>query len=140
MKLLIDTNVILDVLINRPQFVKESADILRLSGNGILEFVSASSITDIYYIAKQEIRNKRQVINLIKNLISIIHAVDVSEQEIICALNSDWKDFEDAVQNAIAKYNDFDVIITRNPADFKKSSISVYTPSISPDSSGDYLN
>ena len=102
MKLLIDTNVILDVLINRPQFVKESADILRLSGNGI---------------------------NMIKNLISIIHVVDVSEQEIIYALNSDWKDFEDAVQNAIAKYNDFDVIITRNPADFKKSSISVYTPS-----------
>ncbi|MBR5645961.1 MAG: PIN domain-containing protein [Treponema sp.] len=128
MKLLIDTNVILDVLINRPQFVKESADILRLSGNGIFR-VSASSITDIYYIAKQEIRNKRQVINMIKNLISIIHVVDVSEQEIIYALNSDWKDFEDAVQNAIAKYNDFDVIITRNPADFKKSSISVYTPS-----------
>ncbi len=128
MQVLIDTNVILDVLLNRPQFVQDATEILRLSGNKIEAYVSATDITDIYFIAQKEIRDKEQVRNLLKRLIKVVHVAGISEQDIINALNAAWIDFEDSVQNAIAESHNFEAIITRNPADFKKSSLAIYSP------------
>lgn len=65
---------------------------------------------------------------MLRNLIQVVHVADVSEQNIITALNSDWKDFEDSVQNAVAESHQYDVIITRNKSDYKKSSIKVLSP------------
>ena len=88
MHLLIDTNVILDVLLNRSEFVQNAANILRLTDTDFQKYVSASAITDIYYIAYRELRNKKLVKDLISRLIKIVHVADVSEQDIILALES----------------------------------------------------
>lgn len=60
MLVLIDTNVVLDVLLNRESFVQNAVAILKLDEEKVQKFVSASAITDIHYIAYQEIRNKKK--------------------------------------------------------------------------------
>lgn len=129
MQVLIDTNIVLDVLLNRVDFVQHAVQILKLPEYTVQKYVSASAITDIYYIARQEIKNKSQVKALLKTLLQVVHVADVSESDILSALDSDWTDFEDSVQNAVAESHDFGVIITRNKNDYKKSNLKVFSPS-----------
>lgn len=128
MKVLIDTNVILDVLLNRDTFVQTAVEILKIPEENVQKFVSASAITDIYYIAYQEIRDKAKVKDLLKTLLQIIHVADVSEKNIQSALNSDWSDFEDSVQNSVAESHGYDTIITRNKGDYRKSTLQIFSP------------
>ena len=128
MQIMLDTNVVLDVLLNRPAFVQNSAEILRVASEEIQEFITASAITDIYYIARKELRGSLQAKALIRNLLQIVHVAAVSEVDIWAALESDWKDFADSVQNTVAEHQRFDYIITRNPSDFKDSNLPVLTP------------
>ena len=128
MRVLIDTNILLDVLLNRALFVQDAVDVLNISDKDVKKYVSATTITDIYYIAYKELRDKEIVRDLIKRLLKIVHIADVSEQEIILAIDSGWDDFEDSVQNAVAESHKFDAIITRNISDFKESSILIISP------------
>ena len=128
MRVLIDTNVVLDVLLNRPTFVSAAAAVLKIPESDAQKYVSASAVTDIYYIAYRELRDKDLVKDLLRRLLRVVHVADVSESEIISALNSGWSDFEDSVQNAVAELHGFDAIITRNPDDFKASSLPIISP------------
>ena len=128
MQVLIDTNVVLDVLLNRDDFVQDAVTILKLPESSVQKYVSASAITDIYYIARQEIKDKAEVKNLLKTLLQIIHVADVSEDNILTALDSDWSDFEDSVQNAVAESHNYDAVITRNKGDYKNSNLKVFSP------------
>lgn len=128
MQVLIDTNVVLDVLLNRDDFVQDAVTILKLPERSVQKYVSASAITDIYYIARQEIKDKAEVKNLLKTLLQIIHVADVSEDNILTALDSDWSDFEDSVQNAVEESHNYDAVITRNKGDYKKSNLKVFSP------------
>ena len=126
---MIDTNIVLDVLLKREPFYKTSYKVFELSDkNNIYEYISATSLTDIYYIANRQLHNKSMVIELITNLLKIVHIAGVNEQEIVKALNLGWKDFEDAVQYSSAEAIKADYIITRNPNDYIDSKITVYTP------------
>lgn len=91
-------------------------------------YVSASAITDIYYIANQTIRNREHVKDLIIKLTSIIAIANVSEDEIKNALSMSWKDFEDSVQYSVALLQEMDGVVTRNLNDYKDSKIAVWTP------------
>ncbi|MCD8105666.1 MAG: PIN domain-containing protein [Lachnospiraceae bacterium] len=96
MRLLIDTNVVLDVLLKRVPFYETGASVLKLSSRGdVQEFVSASAITDIYYIAYRSLRDKNAVRTLLGQLLQVISVAAVSENEISCALELGWNDFED---------------------------------------------
>lgn len=128
MQIMVDTNVVLDVLLNRPAFVQDSATILRAASEEIQEFITASAVTDIYYIARKELKDSLQTKPLIRNLLQVVHVASVSEVDVWAALDSNWKDFEDSVQNAVAEHQRFDYIITRNPSDYKDSSLPVLTP------------
>jgi len=128
MQVLIDTNVVLDVLLKRFPFVQDAVEVLKVPETIAQKFVSASAITDIYYIAYREIRDKQNVKNLIKTLLKVVHVAEVSESDILSALDSDWTDFEDSVQNSVAESHEYDAIITRNKGDYKKSSIKVFSP------------
>ena len=129
MKLLIDTNVVLDLLLNREPFCNEAAKVLNLSDRAeVKEYISASAITDIYYIAYRQLRDKTIVRNMIKTLLSIVSIACVTEQEIAEALELEWSDFEDSVQYAVAYLNEMDWIVTRNAADYKRAELSVWSP------------
>lgn len=129
MKLLIDTNVVLDVLLKREPYFDASRKVLELAGNqNIQEYVSASSITDIYYIVHRQTKSKDTARELIKKLLMIVSVAGVAEREIRTALNLDWTDFEDSVQYAIATLNFYDGVVTRNASDYKKSKIKIWEP------------
>ena len=128
MHILIDTNVVLDVLLDRPLFVDDAAAILSIPESIVYKYISASAITDIYYVAYKELHDKQKVKDIIKRLLSLIHIADVSEENILFALESDWNDFEDSVQNAVAESHNFDAIITRNSTDFKNSNLNIFSP------------
>lgn len=129
MKLLIDTNVVLDVLLKREPFCEAAINVLNLAKrNDVQEFISATAITDIYYIACRQLKNKGQVRALLKNLLTIVSVAGVTGREIFNALELDWNDFEDSVQYSVAFLQEIDGIITRNPTDYKASEIQVWMP------------
>ena len=129
MRVLIDTNVILDVLLKRSPFYEAAIEVLKLSvREDIQEFVSASAITYIYYIAYKNMRDKAVVRELLKKLLLIVSVAGVSEEEIQKALELGWKDFEDSVQYSVALLNEMNGLITRNVKDYSSSEIQVWEP------------
>ena len=129
MKYLIDTNIILDVLLKRKPFYNDSAEVLNLSGQKDINlYVTASSITDIYYIAYQTLRNKEEVREMLVKLLKIVLIAGVSGEEIRNALELTWKDFEDSVQYSVALLQEMDGIVTRNPNDYKEAEMKVWNP------------
>ena len=96
--------------------------------NNVQEYVSASAITDIYYLAYRQLKNKELAGRLLKKLLTIVSVAGVSEREIKEALELEWSDFEDSVQYSVAFWQGMDAIITRNLNDYKKSEIPVWQP------------
>lgn len=129
MKLLIDTNIVLDVLLKREPFYHSAVKVMNLAQyDDVQEFVSASAITDIYYIAYKQIKDRELVIDLIRRLLTIVSVAAVSGQEIVQALDMGWKDFEDAVQYSVALMGEMEGIVTRNPKDYENADINIWLP------------
>ena len=129
MNALIDTNVILDFILRREPHYENAAKINILSEKGyICGYISASAVTDIFYVAKKELKNKDIAINLIKNLLKTAHIAAVTEGNIHEALDLNWNDFEDSVQYVAGQNISAEYIITRNPKDFDGSQIEIISP------------
>jgi len=129
MKVLIDTNIILDVLLKREPYSKHSQLVLLAAEEQyIYGYVSASAITDIFYVTHKALKSKTETCVLLKNLIGTIAIATVDSDIITEALESDWDDFEDCVQYFIGESIDVDCIVTRNPNDFLSGDIKVMLP------------
>lgn len=129
LNILIDTNVVLDFILHRQPFYTAAENIIETANLKIISaYVSASSVTDVYYLARRELRDRNLALQLLKNFLKIVKVAAVSEKEIESALNLSWRDFEDAVQYSVAKSNEMDYIITRNTEDFPSSEVAVVTP------------
>lgn len=124
-----DTNIILDLLLNRQPFCEMSARVIDLSATKVIEgYISASAITDIYYLAYKTIRDKNKVCSLLERLLQIVSVAGVTETEILAALKSGWNDFEDAVQYFTARNIEVSYIVTRNKKDYLSADIMVAEP------------
>lgn len=129
MKLLLDTNVVLDYLGVNEGFKEDAETIIEYAIVGdLIELVSASAITDIFYMARRKFKDNQMAINLIKDLRVYIKTLPVTDDDIGKAIDRGWKDFEDAVQYTVAESNGVDYIITRNVSDFEETVIPVLTP------------
>ena len=127
-KVLIDTNVALDILLNRSPFYANSVDVFVLAEQKIITgYVSAASVTDIFYIACKDI-GKKDTHNAIKHLLHVFQPAAVIGDNIFKALDLDWGDFEDAVQFVVGESHSVDYIVTRNTRDFSFGSIPAVTP------------
>ncbi len=127
--ILIDTNIILDIALERKEFIEESKNVLILLNNSkIPVFLTATTVTDIYYILKKS-KGHDATISFLKGLFNYIDICGVNKNSIINALNSELKDFEDAVQSFSAYHIGIKTIITRNVSDFKKSKLEALSPS-----------
>ena len=128
-KILIDTDVILDFFFDRKPFSESSAIILNMCERKHIQgFVTPVIISNSYYLLRRNAQHDK-VIDKLKQLLSITDVLNMNKQIIVNAINSNFKDFEDALQNFAAVSNgDIDVIVTRNVKDFKKSEIAVLTP------------
>jgi predicted nucleic acid-binding protein len=129
MNVLIDTNIVLDILLQREPHYKDAARIIVLSEKGYIQsFLSASAVTDIFYIARKELNDKATALGLLKNILKTIHIAAVTESSIHEALDLEWNDFEDSVQYVAGQSISAEYIITRNPKDFAGSEIKVLSP------------
>ncbi len=146
MRLLVDTNVIIDFLAGSDDKSFYAAALLSYAESGDEdEFVSASAVTDIAYIINKSAKERNRLLpeekrkttrelsfevqDKIRTLYNVLHFLPVTDQDIDDALRLRWVDFEDAVQYSVAKNNDIDAIITNNTKDYKQSEIPIYTPS-----------
>jgi len=124
----LDTNVVLDVILKREEFAKEAAIIFNLGEQNKLALsLSSLSMNNIDYIVSK-IESKKKSRQIILKLISLVRVLKVDSSTIEKAALSDFKDFEDAIQNYCAEEAGINHILTRNLKDFKKSKLSIQTP------------
>lgn len=129
MKVLIDTNIILDALMQREPFRIDAEDIIQLAATGAFEgSITANSITDIYYILRKHLQDKQQAKQAILALMSIVTVLDVTSADCERALDSNMPDFEDALLAYCAKRNKMGSIITRNLKDYEASPVEAISP------------
>ena len=128
MKILVDSNIALDAVLKRQPFCGSASIIIGLSEGSVGLFLSASAITDIYYIVRKATGSKETAITLLKNLLETVDVAAVSGNEIRQAIMLDWPDFEDAVQYAAGESIAVDYIVTRNKADFSSAGLPIVSP------------
>jgi len=127
--ILIDSDVLLDVFYNRPDFYKDSLRILNMcEKKQIIGYATPLIIANVYYILNKTNSHQKIAIKF-NNLLSFVDVISMNKSNILKALNSNFKDFEDALQNYAAEYSKkIDIIITRNTKDYKNSNLAVLTP------------
>ena len=128
MKVLIDTNVILDVLTGRKPHVDASADFLRLCGTHIAGFITASQTTDIFCLLRRGGKSISETKSFIRKLTDNIRVMDVTASDVKNALESGMDDYEDALLAFNGERHKAQFIVTRNEKDFDESPIPAITP------------
>ena len=114
MKILLDTNVILDTFLIREPYNKHSDKIYDLIGdNNIIGYINTSSVTDIYYILRKKF-NDIDSREKIRTLLNLFHTIDVTKADCFSALDSPMPDFEDALVAVCADKENLDFIVTRD--------------------------
>lgn len=129
MRALIDTCIIIDALQNREPFSDNAQQIFLLAANQkFTGYVTAKSVTDIYYLMHRCTHNDKETRNVLNKLLIIFGIMDTAGVDCRHALISNVSDYEDAVMIETAKRSDADCIITRNTKDYAHADITIYTP------------
>lgn len=124
-KILVDTNIVLDLLAKREKYLSEAQSLFTLADKRKVKlFISSLTIANTYYILSQNLKfsDARKILRQFKVLVEVL---PMDNKIIDLSLDSDFKDFEDAIQYYTAIENNIELIITRNLKDFKKSKIPV---------------
>lgn len=128
MKVLVDTHVVLDVLLNRTPFVASSAKIFSLTETSeITSYLCATTLTTVDYLLLQSLE-KRQSRKALSHLMGMFEVAPVNRTVLESALSSKIKDFEDAVIEQSAVLVGAQIIITRNTKDYKNSVVRALDP------------
>lgn len=128
MNVFLDTDVIIDYLTDRKPFSDEAEQLFGLIESGkIRGHTSSLSFSNLYYLIRQHLSHAR-TIALLRDLATVVRILKVDKKIIQLAQESDFRDFEDAIQHyAAAAYRRMDLIITRNSKDYKHGSLPVMT-------------
>ena len=126
-KILIDTNVTLDILLRRQGYINANIIFSLAEHNKIVCYLSATTITDIFFLSKNDL-GKQSAKEALKDLLQVFKPATVTDCHIYQALDLNWNDFEDSVQFAVGESLTVDYIVTRNTKDFSSSNIPVITP------------
>ncbi|MCD6376065.1 MAG: PIN domain-containing protein [Caldisericaceae bacterium] len=128
MKVLFDTNVILDVLLDREPFSEAAIQLLSMvERSEIIGFVCSTTITTIHYLTAK-VLGRQAATQHICSLLSMFEISPVNRVVLEQALRLNFNDFEDAVLYASAFHTGVEYIVTRNVSDFKQSELPVFTP------------
>lgn len=129
MKIMCDTNIIIDVLLEREPFVENSYKVLSLCEEHRIDgFVSASSVTDIYYLVRKYTHSTDLAYKAVGKLLEIVKVCSVTNNDVLTAFQIRARDFEDCLVATCAKSNRCDYIITRNKKDFEEFNVPALTP------------
>ncbi|MBI4907137.1 MAG: PIN domain-containing protein [Acidobacteria bacterium] len=128
MKVLVDTNVILDVLLERQPHCIAAAELWSLLERGFaVGFVAAHAITTVHYLTRKQ-GDSRRANALIRDLRSVFRVATVDEAALDLALTLERADFEDAVTEAAGLQVGCSLLATRDPKGFRNSRIRVVSP------------
>ena len=129
MKVFVDTNIFIDILLNRKEFIKESKQVYKLCENYIVKgYIAPISINNIYYICRKAV-NQEALTSFLCDVSHIFTISPMNNESVVFAKNLNINDFEDALQSAMAIQSGCDCIVTRNVDDFKKvAGIEVFSP------------
>ena len=127
MKVFIDTNIVLDLLLQRRNFLINAEKIFSLAYKGkiVLYFSAVSFVSVTYYLGKHTNKDIKAVL---EDLCKIVKILPFNQRIIENTLHSIFKDIEDGYQYFTAKENNIRIMITRNVKDFLVDDISVVTP------------
>ena len=129
MKVFLDTNILLDVLVERDnkEFTENATMILGLGSNRVLDlYMSVLSVTTIAYVLRNMTTVKKK--GIIKDLVSIVKVLPSLPEHVENMLECQMNDIEDAMQVQSAKEGQCDVIVTRNTTDFRDAGLPVISP------------
>ncbi len=132
-KVFTDTNVVIDLLAKREPFYIDAQNLFTLSNRKEIELqISALTFTNAFYTISKHHKSVdvKRFLSQFKVLVTVL---SLENKSIDLALASDFEDFEDGLQYAIAMDNSSEIIITRNEKDFKNSKIPVMN-------AGEYLS
>ena len=129
MNAMLDTNVVIDVLLDREPFSENSSEVLRLcEQRAVGGFVSASSVTDIFYLVKKHTSSTDRAYTAIGLLLRIARVASVTANDVFAAFEAKAKDFEDCLVAVCAQSAACDCIVTRNTTDFEGFAVPAITP------------
>jgi predicted nucleic acid-binding protein len=126
-KIFVDTDVVLDLLAKREPFYKYAARLFTSADEQKLKiYVSSLCFSNLNYILSKQksVSEARKILSRFKVLVNVL---SVDDKIIELALNSDFVDFEDAIQYYCAIENGINIVVTRNLKDFKHATIPVLT-------------
>lgn len=125
MRVLIDTNVVLDVILEREPFVEAAIALFALIEAGKIQgYIAATTITNIFYIVRK-IEGREVALNAIARLLQGLNLCAVETRVIQRALDLNLHDFEDGVQLACAILESLDAVVTRDVNDFQNTNFTV---------------
>ena len=128
MKVLIDTNVVLDLLLEREPFVEIAIAVFEQIERGNLDgYIAATTLTNIFYIIRKT-EGREVALAAINRLLIGLRFCAVDRQTVSTALSLGLKDFEDSIQLACATLNQLDGVVTRDHQDFSGSKLPIYSP------------
>ena len=129
MNVLIDTNVILDAITSRAPYNASAERIFLLAAEDQLNAaITASSVTDIYYLANSHLHDADRARQVLRTLFTLFNVVEAGKGDCEKALDSSVSDYEDALLACCAKHVKVEYIITRNIKDFQASPVPPITP------------
>jgi len=129
MRLMIDTNIFLDVLTLRDPFHEGSKAVLRLCEDKRIQgFISASGVTDIFYLIRKQLHSTDLAYQALGAVLDIAKVLTVTNEDVLNAYITRAADFEDCLLATCAMANKCDAIITRNKKDFMPFGITFLSP------------
>lgn len=128
MRVLLDTDVVLDLILDRQPFVEAAAKLFELHEQGRLDiFISSITPINVFYITRKN-KGLETARLAVAELLAKLGVCALDRQILQEGHNAAFKDFEDAVQYASALASDLEVIVTRNVKDYKNSSLPIFSP------------
>lgn len=129
MRILIDTNVVLDLIQQRQDFYDDARDVFAAIRDEKIEgYITVKSLTDIHYVTKHILHNEAKVRAIIQNLLTLVRLFDSSAADASAALNSNINDYEDALMSQTALSSGMNYICTRNIRDYRNSGVAAILP------------
>ncbi len=128
MKILIDTNVVIDYLADRTPFADHAEQVLALCESGEIDgFITSNAVTDIYYVVRK-VAGREKTLEAVRTLCSIVDIADVGKADVLNAMDLDMADYEDALAAQCAKRIKADCIVTRDLSDYADSPVPAKDP------------
>ncbi len=126
-KVFVDTDIMYDLLAKREPFYQAAARLFTLADEGKVQiFISSLSLPNLHYLLLKD-KASAEVKQILRTFKLLVNIAPLNEKIIDLALNSEFTDFEDAIQYFSAVQNEIEVLLTRNLRDYKKAQITVLT-------------